>query len=159
VRRHAPPARRSRRRGVRRQDRSATDPPGSCPTGPATREGVPSVLTELTGDALRERIATELTASRRRTHALTTDVLDEAELSAQHSPIMSPLVWDFAHVGNQEELWLVRDVGGREPVRTDIDELYDAFQHPRSQRPRLPLLGVAEADRYLGTVREKAFDV
>jgi len=116
-------------------------------------------LTELTGDALRERIATELTASRRRTHALTTDVLDEAELSAQHSPLMSPLVWDFAHVGNQEELWLVRDVGGREPVRTDIDELYDAFQHPRTERPRLPLLGVAEADRYLGTVREKAFDV
>jgi len=92
------------------------------------------VLTELTGDALRERIAAELTASRRRTHALTTDVLDEAELSAQHSPLMSPLVWDFAHVGNQEELWLVRDVGGREPVRTDIDELYDAFQHPRADR-------------------------
>ncbi len=117
------------------------------------------MLTELTGDALRERIAAELTSSRRRTHALTTEVLDESELSAQHSPIMSPLVWDFAHVGNQEELWLVRDVGGREPVRADIDELYDAFQHPRAERPRLPLLGVAEADRYLGTVREKAFDV
>ena len=27
---------------------------------------------------------------------------------------MSPLVWDLAHIGSQEELWLVRDVGGRD---------------------------------------------
>ena len=47
---------------------------------------------------------------------------------------MSPLVWDLAHIGNQEELWLVRDVGGREPLRPEIDELYDAFQHPRADR-------------------------
>jgi iron(II)-dependent oxidoreductase len=117
------------------------------------------VLSDLTGDALRTRIAAELIASRRRTHALTTDVLDEPELAAQHSPIMSPLVWDFAHIGNQEELWLVRDVGGRDPVRQDIDQLYDAFRHPRSDRPRLPLLDSGQAERYLDTVREKAFDV
>jgi gamma-glutamyl hercynylcysteine S-oxide synthase len=117
------------------------------------------VLSDLTGDALRERIAAELAASRRRTRALTTDVLAEPELAAQHSPIMSPLVWDLAHVGNQEELWLVRDVGGREPVRQDIDELYDAFRHPRADRPRLPLLDSGEAGRYLGTVREKALDI
>jgi gamma-glutamyl hercynylcysteine S-oxide synthase len=117
------------------------------------------LLTDLTADTLRDRIAAELAASRQRTKALTTDVLDEGELAAQHSPLMSPLVWDFAHVGNQEELWLVRDVGGREPVRQDIDELYDAFQHPRSDRPRLPLLNTAEADRYIGEVRRKALDV
>ena len=62
---------------------------------------------------------------------------------------MSPLVWDLAHIGNQEELWLVRDVGGREPVRPDIDELYDAFKHPRADRPALPLLGPAEARAYV----------
>jgi iron(II)-dependent oxidoreductase len=117
------------------------------------------VLTELSDDALRERIAAELAASRQRTHALTVEVLDDTELTAQHSPIMSPLVWDLAHVGNQEELWLVRDVGGREPVRTDIDQIYDAFQHPRRDRPTLPLLGPAEAQRYIGAVRDKAIDV
>jgi iron(II)-dependent oxidoreductase len=110
-------------------------------------------------EALRDRIAAELTASRRRTHALTVDVLDGVELTAQHSAIMSPLVWDFAHVGNQEELWLVRDVGGREPVRTDIDTLYDAFQHPRADRPALPLLSATEAEGYIGTVRDKVLDV
>ena len=62
---------------------------------------------------------------------------------------MSPLVWDLAHVGNQEELWLVRDVGGREPVRPDIDDLYDAFKHPRGDRPALPLLPPAEARAYV----------
>jgi iron(II)-dependent oxidoreductase len=72
---------------------------------------------------------------------------------------MSPLVWDLAHIGNQEELWLVRDVGGREPVRCDIDELYDAFRHPRADRPALPLLDAGEARRYVATVRDKVLDV
>ena len=30
----------------------------------------------------------------------------------------------------------MRDVGGREPVRQDIDELYDAFQHSRAEPAR-----------------------
>jgi iron(II)-dependent oxidoreductase len=108
---------------------------------------------------LRQRIADGLDRARRRSISLTTDVLDEAELAAQHSPIMSPLVWDLAHVGNQEELWLVRDAGGLEPVRCDIDEMYDAFKHPRKDRPALPLLDPTESRRYLGTVREKVYDL
>ncbi|MGZ4429532.1 MAG: ergothioneine biosynthesis protein EgtB [Nocardioidaceae bacterium] len=107
---------------------------------------------------LKDDIAAGLDRARRRTMALTVDVLDEAELCRQHSPIMSPLVWDFAHVGNQEELWLVRDVGRREPVRRDIDHLYDAFRHPRRDRPALPLLRPAEARAYIATVRNKALD-
>ncbi|WP_422615770.1 ergothioneine biosynthesis protein EgtB [Nocardia jejuensis] len=109
-------------------------------------------------ERLRERIATVLERARRRTVGLT-ECLDEAELVAQHSRIMSPLVWDLAHIGNQEELWLVRDVGGREAVRSDIDELYDAFKHARVDRPALPLLDPAQARVYVGTVREKVWDV
>ncbi|MDT7664478.1 MAG: gamma-glutamyl hercynylcysteine S-oxide synthase, partial [Pseudonocardiales bacterium] len=85
-------------------------------------------LTELTPDALREHVAAELTRGRARSAVLTESV-DEADLVRQHSPLMSPLVWDLAHIGSQEELWLVRDVGGREPLRPEIDGLYDAFQH------------------------------
>ncbi|MDQ4118615.1 MAG: DinB family protein, partial [Actinomycetota bacterium] len=84
--------------------------------------------------------------------------IDDAELVAQHSPLMSPLVWDLAHVGSQEELWLVRDVGGRAPLRPEIDGLYDAFQHTRSSRVDLPLLTPPEARQYVGEVREKALD-
>ena len=108
---------------------------------------------------LRQRIADDLARARRRSESLTVDVLDDAELTAQHSPIMSPLVWDFAHVGNQEELWLVRDAGGREPVRADIDELYDAFKHPRKDRPALPLLDPRQSAAYIREVRQKALDV
>jgi gamma-glutamyl hercynylcysteine S-oxide synthase len=107
---------------------------------------------------LRLTVAAELERARART-ALLTDAVDDADLTRQHSPLMSPLVWDLAHVGNQEELWLVRDVGGREPVRRDIDELYDAFKHPRGDRPALPLLSPAEARAYVGQVRDKALDV
>lgn len=107
---------------------------------------------------LKDRIADQLTRARART-SLLADAVDDDDLTRQHSPLMSPLVWDLAHVGNQEELWLVRDVGGREPVRRDIDELYDAFQHPRRDRPRLPLLGPAEARGYVATVRDKVLDL
>ncbi|MDG4787396.1 ergothioneine biosynthesis protein EgtB [Micromonospora sp. WMMD1102] len=109
-------------------------------------------------ESLRDRIAAELTLARKRSVRLT-EAVDDDDLVRQHSPIMSPLVWDLAHVGNQEELWLVRDVGGREPVRRDIDDLYDAFKHPRRDRPALPLLGPAEARRYVSTVRDKVFDL
>jgi iron(II)-dependent oxidoreductase len=108
--------------------------------------------------ALKSRIADQLTHARSRT-ALLADSVDDDDLVKQHSPLMSPLVWDLAHVGNQEELWLVRDVGGRDPVRRDIDELYDAFKHPRADRPQLPLLGPAEARSYVATVRDKVLDV
>ncbi len=107
---------------------------------------------------LRDHLAGELTRTRSRSAALT-DAIDDGELICQHSPIMSPLVWDFAHIGNQEELWLVREVGGRDPVRADIDQLYDAFKHPRPNRPALPLLDPTETRRYLSEVRNKVLDV
>ncbi len=109
-------------------------------------------------DRMRERIAEVLGRARARTTSLT-DAVDENDLVAQHSPLMSPLVWDLAHIGNQEELWLVRDVGGREAVRADIDELYDAFKHARANRPALPLLNPEQARGYVGAVREKVWDV
>src|SRR6185437_15379526 len=87
---------------------------------------VSTPIIERSGAALRDHVAAELGRTRARSEALTGAVAD-TELIRQHSPIMSPLVWDFAHIGNQEELWLVRDVGGRDPVRADIDHLYDAF--------------------------------
>ncbi|MFI5910715.1 ergothioneine biosynthesis protein EgtB [Dactylosporangium sp. NPDC051541] len=107
---------------------------------------------------LRERVARELLRTRERSTVLT-EAVDDGDLIRQHSPLMSPLVWDLAHIGNQEELWLVRDVGGREPVRADIDHLYDAFKHARKDRPALPLLNPKEARAYVATVRDKALDV
>lgn len=107
----------------------------------------------------KESIAQTLEGTRARTNLLT-DSLDDSELTRQHSPIMSPLVWDLAHIGNQEELWLLRDVGGRDPVMDPaLDQLYDAFQHPRAARPSLPLLSPRDSRLYVGEVRAKVFDV
>lgn len=113
---------------------------------------------DLPPERWRSHVAEVLTRARNRSRLLT-DAVDDEDLVRQHSPLMSPLVWDLAHVGNQEELWLVRDVGGRPPVRCDIDGLYDAFKHARADRPALPLLGPAGARRYVSEVRDKVLDV
>ena len=105
-----------------------------------------------------ERLAAELTASRDRSLSLLAP-LDEHELTRQVSPLMSPLVWDLAHIGNYEELWLLREVAGVAPLRPEIDSLYDAFEHPRSERPTLPILGPAAARAYLSGVRNHVLDV
>ena len=93
-------------------------------------------------ELLRDRIADLLVTARERTRGLT-ECVDEDDLIRQHSPLMSPLVWDLAHIANQEELWLLREVGGRDPLHPEIDPLYDAFEHPRSERPTLPLAAKA----------------
>ncbi|MCT4353508.1 ergothioneine biosynthesis protein EgtB [Streptomyces sp. Je 1-79] len=108
--------------------------------------------------ALRRRALEALTTARART-ALLTSCVEDDELTAQHSPLMSPLVWDLAHIGNQEEQWLWRAVAGRDALRPEIDSIYDAFEHPRSARPTLPLLPPAEARAYASDVRGRVLDV
>src|SRR6266540_2312869 len=109
-------------------------------------------------ELLRGRIAELLVSARERTHGLT-GCLEDDDLIRQHSPLMSPLVWDLAHVANQEELWLLREVGGREPMHPEIDPLYDAFEHPRAERPVLPLLPPAQARSYVSEVRGRVLDL
>ncbi|MEU4492257.1 ergothioneine biosynthesis protein EgtB [Streptomyces sp. NPDC023998] len=109
-------------------------------------------------EELRRRALDALTAARARTATLTSCV-DDHELTAQHSPLMSPLVWDLAHIGNQEEQWLLRTVGGRAALRPEIDSVYDAFEHPRALRPTLPLLAPAEARIYASDVRGRVLDI
>ncbi len=101
-------------------------------------------------------LVAELERVRQRTLDLL-DPFDDTQLRAQHSPLMSPLVWDLAHVGNFEDQWLVRALGGT-GVGPHHDDLYDAFRHPRPDRPALPLLGPAEARRYLAEVRDGALE-
>jgi len=115
-------------------------------------------ISGISPEGWRAHVAEVLTRARHRSQQLT-DAVDDDDLVRQHSPLMSPLVWDLAHIGSQEELWLVRDVGGRAPLRQDIDHLYDAFKHARADRPSLPLLGPAGARRYLREVRDKVLDV
>ncbi len=108
--------------------------------------------------ALRDQVAARLLTAPHRTHLLT-GCVDDADLVRQHSPLMSPLVWDLAHIANQEELWLLRAVGGAGPMHPEIDPLYDAFEHPRAERPSLPLLPPAQARAYAYEVRGRVLDL
>jgi iron(II)-dependent oxidoreductase len=62
--------------------------------------------------------------ARRRTETLLEPLSDE-QLTRQISPLQSPLVWDLAHIGHFEELWLLRRVGERSAVSSEYDDLYD----------------------------------
>jgi len=107
---------------------------------------------------MKELVAGGLDEARRRSLALL-DRLSEEQQLAQHSPLMSPLVWDLAHVGNYEELWLLRELAAIPPTSPVYDDIYNAFDHPRATRTALPLLGPAEARRYIADVRGVALDV
>jgi iron(II)-dependent oxidoreductase len=85
--------------------------------------------------------------------------VDDEQLARQVSPIMSPLVWDLAHIGWFEQLWLIRHVAGNEQSFERFDDVYDAFRHPRQQRSRLPILTPPEARAYLESVRRQALEV
>jgi iron(II)-dependent oxidoreductase len=101
-------------------------------------------------------LAATLEASRARFLSLL-DPFDEVVLRRQHDVLMSPLLWDLAHVANYEDLWLVRALGG-EPVRDGLDDLYDALKQPRGVREALPLLDLAQARSYGRAVRQQALE-
>jgi iron(II)-dependent oxidoreductase len=107
---------------------------------------------------VRERIVVELEAARARTTTLLAPLSDE-ELTRQVSPLMSPLVWDLAHIGHFEELWISRRLGGATPIFPDVDDTYDAFAHEREERPSLELLDPAAARTFLADVRARSLAV
>ncbi|HXQ01110.1 MAG TPA: SUMF1/EgtB/PvdO family nonheme iron enzyme [Solirubrobacteraceae bacterium] len=99
-----------------------------------------------------EEALAALDTARERTLALVGRLSDE-QLSSVLSPIMSPLVWDLAHIAAYEDLWLAHRHGGLPLLRPDLAELYDAFETPRSVRGEIELLDPPRAREYLSEVR------
>jgi iron(II)-dependent oxidoreductase len=95
-----------------------------------------------------------LAQTRERTLALV-EHLSDAELERQHSPIMSPLVWDLAHIAAYEDLWLAHRHAGLPLLRPQLAELYDAFETPRAVRGEIELLDAGEAREYMRDVSER----
>jgi len=109
-------------------------------------------------DALRRELTSLLDRRRQRTLALIAP-LEDRELHEQFARFMSPLVWDVGHVGNFEELWLLRQLDGRDPTDPDLDRVYNPFENPRWTRGALPVLDRAAAVAYLAGVRAEVVDV
>ena len=100
-------------------------------------------------------IAEALAEARQRTLALVEPFSDE-QMETAHSALMSPLVWDLAHIAAYEDLWLVHRHGGEALLHPELAAMYDAFETPRAVRGDLPLLNRAEALDYLADVRDRA---
>ena len=106
----------------------------------------------------RDTLADELSRARDRTLRLVD--FDDPELRRQYDPLMSPLVWDLAHIGQQEELWLLRGGNPDRPgmLSPGVERLYDAFVNSRASRVNLPLLPPTDARAYCQTVRNMVLD-
>ncbi len=96
----------------------------------------------------RTAVAAELDSARHATTMLLAP-FDDEELATQWSPLQSPLVWDLAHIGHFEDLWIGQRIGGLPPLLDEGEELYDAFMHERSGRGELPLLRPDAARDYV----------
>jgi iron(II)-dependent oxidoreductase len=103
---------------------------------------------------LKTRIARDLAATRRRTQELLAP-LDETRLTTQYDQLMSPPVWDYAHIGVFEELWLVQRLSGAAPMDEELLQTYNAIETPRVVRGRRELLDPARSTAYLERVRQR----
>jgi len=107
-------------------------------------------------------VATLITGALEEARQRTLDLvapLSDADVECAHSALMSPLVWDLAHIAAYEDLWLVHR-HGREPLlHPEWAAMYDAFETPRAVRGDLPLLDRPAALAYLDDVRDRALRV
>jgi iron(II)-dependent oxidoreductase len=85
--------------------------------------------------------------------------LDDELLHRPLDPIMSPLVWDLAHIAAYEDLWAVHRLGARPLLHEDLAATYDAFETPRAVRGQIELLDREGALAYLADVRTRTLDV
>ncbi len=108
-------------------------------------------------EVLKDVFVHRLEEARKRTRLLLETVSDE-DLAVQHDPIMSPLIWDYGHIGNYEELWLLEKAFGRGLSNRELYDMYDASLHPREECPSLNLLDRDDAGRYLDAVRQMVLE-
>lgn len=105
-----------------------------------------------------KQIASDLDEARSATHRLLTPV-DDARLTTQHDPLLSPLVWDYAHIGVFEELWLVQNLSTGQTVDETLLHTYNAVENPRHVRQRLALMDRPRTLAYLEDVRARALSL
>jgi iron(II)-dependent oxidoreductase len=122
----------------------------------------------MVGQGMRERMsdadpaASELAGRLRRVRERTLALVDGLADDVLHrplDPLMSPLVWDLAHIAAYEDLWLVHRLSDRPLLRADLAAVYDAFETPRAVRGEIELLDRAGALGYLQDVREQTLAV
>src|SRR5437867_9976062 len=116
-------------------------------TVPHATERAPRATTSRAG------FARALTEARVRTLQLI-ETVSEADLRAQHDPLMGPVLWDLGHIGAFEELWLDRNLDGKVEF-VEMPGMYNPFEHPRRVRGALPLPTLAATLASMAEIRER----
>ena len=101
----------------------------------------------------RDEIARLLAEARERT-LLLIETVSEADLRAQHDPLMAPILWDLGHIGHFEELWLDRNLDGKVEF-VEMPGMYNPFEHPRRVRGALPLPTLDATLATMAEIRER----
>ena len=114
-------------------------------------------MSDRTNDLLEEnptatRLASLMEEARRHTLWLVS-TLSHEDLVRQHSPLMSPILWDLGHIGNFEEQWGIRRLNGADPIDAALDRMYDPLIYPRSTRAGLTYPSLEEQVGYLDRIR------
>src|SRR5689334_15531853 len=104
----------------------------------------------------RSQIAVLLQEARARTLQLI-ETVSEADLRAQHDPLMGPILWDLGHIGHFEELWLDRNLDGKVEF-VEMPGMYNPFEHPRRVRGALPLPTLGATLDSMTEIRERVLE-
>ena len=74
-----------------------------------------------------------LSDARRHTLALISDLGDE-QLMGPQLDIVNPLLWEIGHIAFFHEVFVLRELGDREPLLDVADEFYDSFEVAHDDR-------------------------
>ena len=75
----------------------------------------------------------QLQDARNRELELLADLSDEQMIGAAMR-IVEPPIWEMGHVGWFQERWVLRNLYGADPLRSDADSLYDSFNIANAER-------------------------
>ena len=104
--------------------------------------------------ATKDTLKAALLDARSRTLSLV-EGLSEEQLLGPILPTVNPLRWEIAHVAYFHEYWVLRHLGGKQPVRADVDELFDSISIDHESRWQLPLPSLRDTYIYMNEVLQK----
>ncbi len=104
--------------------------------------------------ATKNALKAALLEARSRTLSLV-EGLSEEQLLGPILPTVNPLRWEIAHVAYFHECWILRHLGGEQPVRADVDELFDSISILHESRWQLPLPNLSDTYAYMNEVLQK----
>lgn len=104
-----------------------------------------------------DEVAELLTEARARTIHLVAPLSDD-DLTRQHNPLMSPIVWDLGHIAHFEEVWLIESLRGGLGGSEGLRGMYNPFENPRKMRNTLELPSIHDCMDYMAGIRRVVLD-